>query len=416
MEPVIIQTLLIKNFKRVQAAEVSFDSKGVTVIGGANGQGKSSFLSAIAHLLGGAKYAPSTIHNTDSGGASALIRATLSNGIEVERSGKSSTLKVKVDGAKGNQSTLNEFLNEFALDINKFMRATPKDQGKMLLKEMGVADELEHIEKKVKALSDDRTIVGRDAKQKRSRADGMPNYDDVPAEKESVQSLVDELMLAKEKAKAEDARIDRMAAIAEEGQAKEIEISSLEQALVQHRLKVQMLKAEFAEAKLASVEYEAPDIEGIEHRLNNSESINRMFDANAERVLAGEEAIAVEKEYQELTDLINEGREQQLALTSTLQMPLPELNVVEGLLHYKGKKWDCMSGSDRLRVSTAISRSFKPECGFVLIDELEQLDWKTISEFDAWARSEGIQIIGAMVSDQDKGDENFILIEDGKVK
>ena len=48
------------------------------------------------------------------------------------------------------------------------------------------------------------------------------------------------------------------------------------------------------------------------------------------------------------------------------ELPLPELSVKEGELIYKGQKWDNMSGSDRLKVSTAIVRKLNPNCGFVL--------------------------------------------------
>jgi hypothetical protein len=100
----------------------------------------------------------------------------------------------------------------------------------------------------------------------------------------------------------------------------------------------------------------------------------------------------------------------------SLQMPIAGLVGNDGLLEYNGQQWDCMSGSERLKVSAAISRAFKPECGFVLIDELESMDWKTLAEFNEWAKSEDIQVIGAMVADEGKAGEQFILIEDGKVK
>ena len=51
---------------------------------------------------------------------------------------------------------------------------------------------------------------------------------------------------------------------------------------------------------------------------------------------------------------------------------------------YKGQKWDNMSGSERLMVSTAIVRKLNPECGFVLLDKLEQMDLQTLQEFGSW--------------------------------
>ena len=79
---------------------------------------------------------------------------------------------------------------------------------------------------------------------------------------------------------------------------------------------------------------------------------------------------------------------------------------------YKEQKWDNMSGSDRLKVSTAIVRKLNPKCGFVLLDKLEQMDLDTLKEFGQWLEEEGLQAIATRVS---TGDECSIIIEDGYV-
>ena len=71
-----------------------------------------------------------------------------------------------------------------------------------------------------------------------------------------------------------------------------------------------------------------------------------------------------------------------------------------------------MSGSDRLKVSTAIVRKLNPKCGFVLLDKLEQMDLATLHEFGQWLEQEGLQAIATRVS---TGDECSIIIEDGYV-
>ena len=69
-----------------------------------------------------------------------------------------------------------------------------------------------------------------------------------------------------------------------------------------------------------------------------------------------------------------------------------------------------MSGSEQLRVATAIVRCLNPECGFVLLDKLEQMDLQTLSEFGAWLEANGLQAIATRVS---TGDECSVIIEDG---
>ena len=100
-------------------------------------------------------------------------------------------------------------------------------------------------------------------------------------------------------------------------------------------------------------------------------------------------------------------------LLNAADLPLPELSVKDGELVYRGQQWDNMSGSDRLKVSTAIVRKLNPKCGFVLLDKLEQMDLDTLHEFGQWLEQEGLQAIATRVS---TGDECSIIIEDGYVK
>lgn len=72
-----------------------------------------------------------------------------------------------------------------------------------------------------------------------------------------------------------------------------------------------------------------------------------------------------------------------------------------------------MSGSDQLKVATAIVRKLNPECGFVLLDKLEQMDIETLADFGMWLEKEQLQAIATRVS---TGSECSIIIEDGKIK
>ena len=94
-------------------------------------------------------------------------------------------------------------------------------------------------------------------------------------------------------------------------------------------------------------------------------------------------------------------------------LPLEGLSVEEGRLTYHGQNWDNMSGSQQLKVATAICKSINPKCGFVLLDKLEQMDLKTLKEFGAWLEKEGLQAIATRVS---QGDECSVIIEDGYIK
>lgn len=114
-----------------------------------------------------------------------------------------------------------------------------------------------------------------------------------------------------------------------------------------------------------------------------------------------------------MTAKLNDVRQKKIDLLENAALPLPGLSVADGELTYNGQKWDNMSGSDQLKVSTAIVRRLNPNCGFVLLDKLEQMDLDTMRAFGAWLEREGLQAIATRVS---TGGECQIIIEDGYVK
>ena len=151
----------------------------------------------------------------------------------------------------------------------------------------------------------------------------------------------------------------------------------------------------------------------LEASIANIEEINRKVRANMDKDKAEDDAKEYRDQYRVLTEEIDQTRKNKTSLLNSAELPLPELSVKEGELVYKGQQWDNMSGSDRLKVSTAIVRKLNPKCGFVLLDKLEQMDLQTLNEFGEWLRQEGLQAIATRVS---TGGECSIIIEDGYVK
>ena len=123
-----------------------------------------------------------------------------------------------------------------------------------------------------------------------------------------------------------------------------------------------------------------------------------------------EEAKGYRDQYEEFNVKIEEVRKEKYDLLHGTDLPLEGLSVEGGELTYKGQKWDNMSGSEQLKVSAAIVRKLNPECGFVLLDKLEQMDTDTLADFGSWLESEGLQAIATRVS---TGSECSVIIEDG---
>lgn len=133
-----INKLEIENVKRIKAVKIEPTKNGLTIVGGNNNQGKTSVLDSIAWALGGDRYKPSNA-TRDGSTIPPNLHIVMSNGLVVERKGKNSSLKVTdPNGNKGGQQLLNDFVEQLALDLPKFMESSGKEKAQTLLKIMDI--------------------------------------------------------------------------------------------------------------------------------------------------------------------------------------------------------------------------------------------------------------------------------------
>lgn len=412
MECVKINSLELENVKRIRAVALRPTENGLTVIGGNNGQGKTSVLNAICWALGGERYRPSS-PTRDGSAIPPRIKITLSNGLTVERSGKNSSLKITdPNGNRSGQQLLNSFVEELALNLPKFMEASSKDKAKTLLQIIGVGDMLTGLEVMESQLYNQRRTIGQIADQKEKYAKELPFYPDAPKEPVSAFELIQrqQEILAKNGMNQQLRQKAMYLETREEQQAKEVERLKLRLQSAMEGLEQTRQELEVARADAADLQDESTA--EIENDLRNIEAINVKVRANLDREKAEEDAREYAQQYADLTSRIEEIRQQKTGLLEGARLPLDGLGVQDGELTYKGKKWDGMSSSEQLRVSTAIVRALNPQCGFVLLDKLEQMDLGTMQDFGHWLEEQGLQAITTRVS---TGGECDLIIEDGEV-
>ena len=400
-----INKLEIENVKRIKAVKVEPKASGLTVIGGNNNQGKTSVLDSIAWALGGERYKPSQATREGSV-IPPTLHIVMNNGLVVERKGKNSALKVTdPNGQKAGQQLLNEFVEQLALDLPKFMEASGAEKAKILLQIIGVGPQLAQFEQQEEELYQERLYIGRTADQKEKFAKEQPYFADAPKDLISASELIRQQQ--------------EILARNGENQRKREQLHQLEQKYQRINEQITALLAEQKQvendletARKSALNLNDESTEELEQNISNIEEINRKVRANLDKEKAEDDAKTYRDQYNSLTKDLEDVRDKKAQLLNSAELPLPELSVKEGELIYKGQKWDNMSGSDRLKVSTAIVRKLNPNCGFVLLDKLEQMDMKSLQEFGEWLEAEGLQAIATRVS---TGDECSIIIEDGYV-
>ena len=401
-----ITSLELENVKRIKAVRLEPSPNGLTVIGGKNGQGKTSVLDAIAWALGGDRYRPSSPEREGSV-IPPRLHVELSNGIIVERKGKNAALTVlDPSGKRAGQQLLNEFISTFALDLPKFMAGSNKEKAETLLQILGIGPELARLDQNEQELYFSRRAAGQQYDRKKKYAAELPFYQDAPPEMISVSDLIQrqQAILAQN---GENQRLRMQAEkLLREREALEQQLQDLT-----GRYKAVCAACETAQKSAENLRDESTA--QLEQDIQNIELLNEKVRANLERERAEEEAVSLKGQVDQLTGQLETVRESRAKLLSSAPLPLPELSGEGGDLVYKGRKWDGRSGAAQLMVSTAIVRTLNPGCGFVLLDKLEQMDADTLQAFGDWLTSEGLQAIATRVS---TGGECKVVIEDGFVK
>ena len=308
---------------------------------------------------------------------------------------------------------MNEFVEELAIDLPKFMEASSREKAEVLLKIIGVGPQLKELEVQENDLYNRRRAIGQIADQKAKFAKEMPYYPDAPKEPISAS----ELIRAQQEILAKNG----------ENHRKRMNVTLISEEHKRLTKKVEDLRAELAaySQQLAKTERDlecalksAEDLHDestaeLEQNIRDIEVINEKVRTNLNKEKAEEDADAHRAEYDTMTAKLNDVRQKKIDLLKNASLPLPGLSVENGELTYNGHRWDSMSGSEQLKVSTAIVRKLNPNCGFVLIDKLEQMDTETLQDFGTWLEQEGLQAIATRVS---TGGECSIIIEDGYVK
>ena len=409
-----INKLEIENVKRVKAVQIEPTANGLTVVGGRNGQGKTSVLDSIAWALGGNSYKPSNPHREGSVVAP-MIRIQLDNGLIVERKGDNGTLKViDPSGKKAGQNLLNSFVEQFAINLPKFMEMNSKDKTKALLNTVdGLGEKIYELEQEELEIYNKRRTVGQIRDQKKHYAEEQPFYKEVGNEIVSASELIKEQQEILARNGENQRKRDNLENLTAKQTLAINKKAELERQLLEINNELETLETDIETANKDVVDLIDESTEELEQSIENIEEINRKVRANQDREKAEMDAEHYALEYKDLSDEIDALRQQKLDLLNGANLPLEDLSVDNGVITYKGQPWDNMSGSEQLIVATAIVRKINPQCEFVLVDKLEQMDLETLLDFANWLKDNKLQAIATRVS---TGEECQIIIEDGYVK
>jgi DNA repair exonuclease SbcCD ATPase subunit len=414
-----ILDLSVKNVKRIRAVEIRPDGN-IVIVGGRNGQGKSSVLDSIAYALGGKdvickepvrrgeKHAEVTCNLGE-----LVVRRTFT-----AEGGGTLTVETK-DGARftSPQGRLNDLIGSLSFDPLEFARMAPGGQASTLRALVGL--DFTELDREREAAFNARTDVNREGRSLKARLDAMPPRHEAPELEVSSLDLLTEIERAQETnlahAQAREKTEQLLARVrdTEESIAHcREQIETLQNKLDEHQKLAEVQRQTVCDWKRGVEALEDIDLAPLRERLAGLEATNRQVRENRVRAAAERDLEAKRAESATLTERIDRIVASKQEAIAAAPFPVEGLAFnAEGGVTFNGLPFDQASAAEQLRVSVAIGAALNPTLRVMLVRDASLLDAEALElmaqladQYDTQLWLERVEVDGATV-----------VIEDGTV-
>lgn len=427
-----IVSLKVQNVMRVSSAEIRPDG-AVVIIGGNNGQGKTSLLSAIEMALGGKSRSPK--RPLRDGEKSGVVELDLGD-IIIERSFTEAGSKLVVKQANGAtfpspQAMLDHLVGKFAFDPLAFARAKEADQAETLRKIVGL--DTSELDAEAEQTFAERTAINREERAAKARLDAAEIPSDVidketgeimpPVDTTALVAELDSMRRRNEERVSLGLKADKLGDQLESlhrtiGDVND-EIRKLEAAIVSRRARLEELKASairvVRERELALIDAdkakdEIEDDSQIKQQLADSSKINQ-------RIAEAHQFESLRKSHSDLVACSNRLSERLREISKTktdmvaaARFPIEGLGIEGSSVTLRGVPFSQASGAEQLRASVAIGMALNPKLRVMIVKDGSLLDQNGMALLREIAVASDAQIWIERVG---KGDDMAFVIEDG---
>lgn len=421
-----------ENVKRLTAVDIT-PTGNLVVIGGDNGQGKTSVLDSIAMVLSGKEIPPVPVHR---GAEKAVIIADLGD-LVVKRTftakGGTALMIENKEGLRyqSPQTLLDKLTGRLTFDPLAFLKLEPAQQAEQLRKLVGLDFTALHAERQ--QLYEERTLVNRDHERAQHNYEALAHYPEAPAEPIDTSKLVEELAAAQAHnrrksflhqavERAEDAMAQHTRTLARCDDAIseiEAEIQLLQKRLAERQeQRRNTVGAEAADRNVLNsareewAAFESRDEAPIRAQLADSAKINQQVHANvirADAVRAIQQKKANADALTAQIEAIDRQKREQLAAVT---YPIAGLSFNEDGVMFDGLPFEQASAADQLRASVAIAAALNPKLGVMIVRDGSLMDDRSMALLAELAQKHDLQVWVERVGN---GEHVGVLIVDGTV-
>jgi DNA repair exonuclease SbcCD ATPase subunit len=409
-----IVALEAQNVKRLRAVSIKPDGS-LIVIGGNNGNGKTSLLDSITFALGGKDALQSEPLRRGTNKGQVVIE--LDDGMVIKRTftpNGSGTLTVSnKDGAKftSPQKLLDSLVGKLTFDPLAFSRMEPKMQVETLLGLLNL--DFTDLDDKRKKAFDKRTEVNREVKRIQGAINSMPAIDvDLPDKEVSVAELTEELELRSKQNKERQKEQRELEALRNEAIAIKADITKAEELLIKLKSKLKDTTAKGKEQATKVNSMPIADEDEIKQQLKNAESTNA-------KIRAGSEFSKLTVELQEqqnkafaYTEEIQKYDNEKRNELAAAKYPINGLSFDDNRVTLNSLPLEQASSAEQLRASIAIGIAMNPKLKVMMVRDGSLLDEQSLSMVAQMAQEADTQVWLEKVG---KGHDVSVIIEDGQV-
>lgn len=384
-----ILKLTTENVKRISVVQITPEGN-LVVIGGRNGQGKSSVLDSIMYALAGGDSLPSK--PVRKGEDRAKVELDLGDMV-VRRTftatGGTSLVVTNKDGVKypTPQAMLDNLTGRLSFDPLEFAQQNPDKQSETLQALVGL--DFKKQEAEIERIFDQRTIVNRDVKALQSRLVAAPEHEGVSGDEVSTaeilakQGKASEQNAANEKLRQVAANRERAAKTAKEAlYASESLVLSLQKQLkeavdaVSTRIaELQASQKSASDSKDQISGLQDTDLAPFQEQARNVELTNRKIRENKTKADLRLQFNAKQKESEKLTEQIEALEKQKRSAVASAKFPVDGLTLDDSRkVVFNGIPFDQASTAEQLRVSISIGLALNKNLRILLIRRGSDLD------------------------------------------
>lgn len=423
-----IVKLTAENVKRLRAVEITTDGN-VIVVGGKNGQGKSSVLDSIMYALAGGRSLPKVpVHK---GEEKATVEIDLGD-LLVKRTftvnGNTTLTVTNKDGLKypSPQGILDALVGRLSFDPLEFARQDPKEQSDTLKSVVGI--DFTTLDTERQTYYDQRSAINREVKTLEARkaymvvpVAGLPK-EELPAETilaEQRKAAAQNSENAKQRS-ARDAAKTTLGNLELSLESDKKRVEEIETRLVQAKANLTARQNQVTEARgLFEVSVKMAeklqdlDLTSFSEKLKHVEATNKQVrDAKAREELVGQ-IKAKSADADKLTTAIEKIARQKRDEIKAAKFPIAGLSVDEtGDVAFNGLPFSQASSAEQLRVSVAIGLALNPKLRVLLIRDGSLLDQDSLALLAKLAADNEAQVWLERVGTEG---EVSVMIEDGMV-